>query len=157
MDVLSPEQRRRNMQAIRNKRTIIEELLAKSLWMKGLRYRRNNSDIFGNPDFSFRRYKLAIFCDSEFFHGKDWEINRNRIQTNVAFWHSKIESNIARDRLVSDTLTRSGWKVIRFWGGEIKKNRDFCVRTIIDEIEKTRAKIHGNQGDTENSSGEGAG
>ena len=145
------------MQAIRNKHTKIEELLAKGLWDKGLRYRRNNSGIFGKPDFSFRQHKIAVFCDSEFFHGKDWAINKNRIQTNIEFWHTKIESNMARDRLVNDTLTHNGWKVIRFWGEEIKKNRDFCVQIISEEIEKSNAKIHGSQKAAEYPSGKGIG
>jgi len=135
MDVLTPEQRRKNMQAIRNKKTKIEELLAKSLRSKGLRYRRNNKDIFGNPDFTFRKLKIAVFCDSEYFHGKDWEINRLRIATNTDFWRKKIEGNIKRDELVNKSLKDDGWKVIRFWGDEIKKKLEFCTETIIKEIE----------------------
>lgn len=132
MDVLTKEQRRKNMQAIKSKNTRIEQILAKALWSKGHRYRRNNKNICGNPDFTFRKSKIAIFCDSEFFHGKDWETEKHRIKTNTEFWHKKIESNIARDEKVSKELLKNGWKVIRFWGNDIKKNVDFCV----NEIEK---------------------
>lgn len=149
MDVLTPEQRKKNMQAIRNKNTKIEELLAKALREKGLRYRRDNSEIFGKPDFTFRRLKIAIFCDSEYFHGKDWEINKHRIKTNTEFWQTKIESNIARDRLVNETLLKNDWKVIRFWGEEIKKKLDFCVQIIITEIERKSCEIHGNKAKAE--------
>ena len=100
MDVLTPEQRKKNMRAIKNKKTKIEELLAKALREKGLRYRRNNKKVFGKPDFTFRKQKIAIFCDSEYFHGKDWEVNKYIIKTNIDFWQSKIEGNIYRDRLV---------------------------------------------------------
>jgi len=142
MYVLTPEQRKKNMQAIRNKNTRIEELLAKALREKGLRYRRNNNKIYGKPDFTFRRLKIAVFCDSEYFHGKDWETNKNRIKTNVEFWHNKIEGNIARDKSVNEMLFKNGWKVIRFWGEDIKKNIDFCVEVIMKEIENQKAKIH---------------
>ena len=130
------------MQAIKNKKTKIEELLAKSLWKKGYRYRRNNKAVFGKPDFTFRKYKIAIFCDSEYFHGKDWEIQKHRIKTNTDFWHNKIESNIERDRKVNTTLLKSGWKVIRFWGQDIKKNTDLCIHVIETAIEeREHAKV----------------
>ncbi|NBC82741.1 MAG: DNA mismatch endonuclease Vsr [Bacteroidetes bacterium] len=138
MDVHTPEQRKKNMQAIKNKKTKIEELLAKALWKKGYRYRRNNKSVYGNPDFTFRKYKIAIFCDSEFFHGKDWEYQKYRIKTNTEFWYKKIEGNIARDKNVNETLLKNEWKVIRFWGNDIKKNIDFCIRQIEAAIEERK-------------------
>jgi len=138
MDVLTPRQRRKNMQAIKSKDTKIELLLAKALWSRGYRYRKNNKTVYGNPDFTFKKYKIAIFCDSEFFHGKDWEKQKHRIKTNTEFWHSKIESNIARDNKVNKELCKKGWKVIRFWGEEIKRNIEFCVYKIEREIEERR-------------------
>jgi DNA mismatch endonuclease Vsr len=144
MDVLTPEQRKKNMQAIHNKNTKIEELLAKALREKGLknRYRRNNNNIFGKPDFTFRRLKIAIFCDSEYFHGKDWATNKNRIKTNTEFWLNKIEGNIKRDKLVNETLLKDGWKVIRFWGDDIKKKIDFCMEIIFVEMDHRNNEIH---------------
>jgi DNA mismatch endonuclease (patch repair protein) len=135
MDVLTKEQRRKNMKAIKSKGTKIEELLGKALWSKGLRYRKNNKGVFGKPDFTFKKYKIAIFCDSEYFHGKDWETQKLRIKTNTEFWHKKIEGNIERDKLVNDTLLKIGWQVFRFWGEEIKKNLDLCVSKIEQAIE----------------------
>jgi DNA mismatch endonuclease (patch repair protein) len=129
------------MQAIRSKNTKIEILLAFALRQHGLRYRRANKEIFGKPDFTFRKYKIAIFCDSEYFHGKDWEINKLRIKTNEDFWHKKIEGNISRDTLVNETLFKEGWKVIRFWGEDIKKKSDFCIETIFKEIESKKIEI----------------
>ena len=122
------------MSAIRSKNTKIEEILAKAMWSSGLRYRRNTKGIFGKPDFTFKKYKIAIFCDSEYFHGKDWENQKYRIKTNREFWHNKIESNIIRDQEVNEKLSKDGWKVIRFWGEDIKKNTDICVGTILREI-----------------------
>lgn len=76
MDVLTPEQRRRNMQAIKCKNTKIESILAKAMWTRGLRYRRNDKTVKGKPDFVFKSIKVAVFCDSEFFHGRNWEIEK---------------------------------------------------------------------------------
>jgi len=138
MDVLTPEQRRKNMRAIKNRNTKIEQLLAKALWNKGYRYRRNNNAVFGKPDFTFRKYKIAIFCDSEYFHGKDWRTQKYRIKTNTDFWHKKIERNIERDIKVNDTLLNDGWQVIRFWGQDIKKNIDLCIDEIEIAIEERK-------------------
>lgn len=138
MDVLTPEQRRKNMQAIKNKNTKIEELLAKALWAKGYRYRRNNKTVFGKPDFTFKKLKIAIFCDSEFFHGKDWETQKLRIKSNTDFWLSKIERNMERDKEVNETLLKDGWKVIRFWGEDIKKNLELCLQQVEKAIEERK-------------------
>lgn len=127
------------MKAIKSKGTKIEELLGKALWSKGLRYRKNNKDVFGKPDFTFKKYKVAIFCDSEYFHGKDWETQKYRIKTNTEFWCKKIEGNIERDRLVNETLLKNGWQVIRFWGDEIKKNPDLCVFIVLKVIEERKS------------------
>lgn len=73
MDVLTKEQRRKNMQSIRSKDTSIELALRKALWNQGYRYRKNYKKLPGKPDIALTRYKIAVFCDSEFFHGKDWD------------------------------------------------------------------------------------
>lgn len=135
MDVLTKEQRRKNMQAIKNRGTRIEIVLAKALWSKGLRYRKNDKSVFGKPDLTFKRHKIAIFCDSEYFHGYNWEENKKRIKTNTDFWVKKIESNICRDKIVNEKLTDNGWIVLRFWGNDIKKTLPECVERIISCIE----------------------
>lgn len=140
MDVLSKEQRRRNMQSIRCRGTKIERIFGKELWKLGYRYRKNNKKVYGCPDFTFTKYKIAIFVDSEFFHGKDWDIQKHRIQSNKDFWWNKIESNIRRDKIVVDNLQSQGWKVLRFWGHEISKNLPTCIACVEAEIEKS---IHG--------------
>ena len=132
MDVLTKEQRRRNMQAIKSKNTKAEIALAKVLWAKGHRYRKHNKKIFGNPDLTFSKCKLAIFVDGEYFHGYSWETEKHRIQTNREFWWGKIEGNIRRDQLVNQTLVDNGWRVLRFWTQEIRKDLASCI----DKIEK---------------------
>lgn len=139
MDVLTKEQRKKNMQAIKSKNTKIEIILAKALWSRGLRYTKNNSKIFGKPDLVFSKYKIAVFCDSEFFHGKDWETAKNKIKSNQEFWYKKIETNIIRDHEVNKRLEEEGWVVLRFWGEEIKKNTDSCVSKITKVIMERQA------------------
>ena len=72
-DVLTPEQRRKNMQHIRSQNTKIEVILRKALWKKGYRYRKNYKKLPGKPDIALPKYKIAIFCDGELFHGKDFQ------------------------------------------------------------------------------------
>ena len=124
------------MQAIRNHGSKIEVILGKALWSEGIRYRKNDATVFGKPDFSIKKYKIAIFCDSEFWHGKDWNKHKYDIHTNSEFWINKIENNIKRDILVSETLQYEGWIVIRFWGKEILKNTDNCVTVVKNAIYK---------------------
>lgn len=119
------------MQAIRSKNTKIEVKVAKALWAKGYRYRKNNRKVYGTPDFTFKKYKLAIFCDSVFWHGKNWELLNARIKTNRDFWVDKIERNIARDKKVNWVLRQNGWVVLRFWEDEIEKN----ILSVIVQIE----------------------
>ena len=125
-----------NMQQVKNKDSGIEILLRKALWQKGYRYRKNVSGIFGHPDIAFISKKVAIFCDSEFWHGYDWENRKNDFKTNKAFWIAKIERNIVRDKEVNSFLTNNGWAVIRFWGKEIKKDLQSCVQKIEETIKE---------------------
>ena len=134
MDVHSEEQRSKNMRAIRSTNTKAEIRLAKSLWNLGYRYRKNNRTVFGTPDLTFKILKIAIFVDSEFFHGKDWETQKDRVKTNTEFWQKKIERNIQRDIEVNNYLESQNWKVLRFWSAEIEKNLEECVATIQSEI-----------------------
>ncbi len=136
MDVLTREQRHKNMQNIRSKDTKIEILLRKALWEKGIRYRKNYNKLPGKPDIAITKYKIAIFCDGEFFHGKDWEVLKPRLEkgNNSAFWISKISRNRERDDEVNKQLLFQGWTVIRFWGTDIKKCTDECVGVVEDAI-----------------------
>ena len=132
MDKLTPEQRRKNMQAVKNKDSSIEIILRKELWARGLRYRKNYSKVLGKPDIVFIRKKVAVFCDSEFWHGYDWEHKKEEIKSNRNSWIPKIERNIKRDTEVTQALTDDGWIVLRFWGNQIKKQLSDCA----DKIEK---------------------
>ena len=136
MDVLTPEQRRKNMQHIKSKDTSIEIALRKALWKKGYRYRKNFKGLPGKPDIAITKYKIAIFCDGEFFHGKDWEVKKPKLMNskNSDYWISKIERNMERDHENEQKLLFMGWTVIRFWGKEILKNTDDCIKVIEEAI-----------------------
>ena len=125
-----PMTRSENMRRIKSIGTKIEQLLGKAMWTEGLRYRKNCKDVFGKPDFCFKGKKIAIFCDSEFWHGKKF-IDGEKFKTNSDFWETKIKRNIERDKEVNSKLKNEGWIVIRFWGEEIENNPEFCLNTIL--------------------------
>ena len=136
MDNLTREQRRKAMRHIRSKDTSIEVVLRKKLWEKGYRYRKNPNNLPGKPDIALTKYKIAIFCDGEFFHGKDWEILRPKLEksNNSQYWIKKIARNMERDNEVNKQLLFLGWTVIRFWGKEIMNNVDECIEVIEETI-----------------------
>ena len=129
----TPEQRSYNMSRIRGKDTDIELMLRRELWSRGLRYRKNVKSVPGKPDIAFLGKRVAVFCDSEFWHGYDWENSKETIKARRDFWYPKIERNMERDREVNATLEAEGWVVIRFWGREIKSDVKGCA----DRVEAT--------------------
>lgn len=129
---MTKKQRSLNMSSIRSKNSEIEIKLRKALWSRGLRYRIHTKDVFGKPDIVFSRQRIAVFVDSEFWHGFNWTKAKDRIGTNREFWVEKIESNMRRDNLVNDKLSSTGWTVLRFWGNDIKINTERCVELISD-------------------------
>jgi DNA mismatch endonuclease (patch repair protein) len=140
MDVLTPEQRHKNMKAIKGKNTGIEVKLRKELWSRGLRYQKNCKGVPGKPDIVFKGKKVAVFCDSEFWHGKDWDEQQKRIGTNRDYWVPKIEHNIEHDRKINEELEADGWTVIRFWGTEIEKETVRCADEV-EEVLRSKERI----------------
>lgn len=130
------EKSHKNMSRIKAKDTSIEVTLRSALWKKGYRYRKNCSKLPGRPDIAITRYKIAIFCDSEFFHGKDWDVLKPKLERgkNPDYWVNKIQRNIERDKEKDQQLLFLGWTVIHFWGKDILKNTDECVRVIEEAI-----------------------
>lgn len=119
-----------NMQQIKNKDSQIELILRKALWNKGFRYRKNAKSIYGHPDIAFISKRIVIFCDSEFWHGYDWENRKKDFKVRQDFWIPKIERNIERDNEVNMKLRQDGWTVLRFWGNEIKNDLDSCILAV---------------------------
>jgi len=129
------------MSKIRGKETGIEIKLRKALWAEGIRYRKNVSTIYGRPDIAIKKYKIVIFCDSEFWHGLDFEKLKISTIANKEYWINKIARNIERDTIVNTYLSENGWIVFRFWGRQIGKEVKMCVDTIVKAIEERRIKI----------------
>ena len=127
------------MSKIRSKDTSFELLLRKALWHKGYRYRKNYKVLPGSPDIVLTKYKIAIFCDSEFFHGKDWDSLKTRLEKgkNPEFWINKIERNRNRDYENDKKLLFLGYTVIHFWGQDIIKHTDECIQAIEESIWNT--------------------
>ena len=143
MDKLTKEQRKRNMQANKSTGTKPEILLAKMLFARGYRYKKNDKDVFGHPDLTFKKIKLAIFVDGEFWHGKDWEKRKKDHKTNKDFWIKKIERNIGRDKEVNEELKKQGWIILRFWSKEIEKSLLSCILKIENEIRVQTMNFNG--------------
>ncbi|MCR5321826.1 MAG: very short patch repair endonuclease [Lachnospiraceae bacterium] len=129
------ERSHKNMSRIKGKDTSIELILRKALWAKGYRFRKNCKELPGRPDIAITKHKIAIFCDSEFFHGKDWDNLQNKISKgkNADYWVNKIERNIQRDHEKDVLLRFQGWTVIHFWGKDIIKDVNSCI-TAIEEV-----------------------
>ena len=140
MDVLTPAQRHKAMAAIRSADTSIEITLRKALWHRGIRYRKNYRGLPGTPDIAITKYRIAVFCDSEFFHGKDWDELRLRLEngSNSTYWVKKIARNKERDDEVDKALRFREWTVLRFWGKDIMRDTAACVRVVEEAVEDAK-------------------
>ncbi|WP_276932572.1 very short patch repair endonuclease [Dubosiella newyorkensis] len=124
----------RRMSKIKLKRNDSEQLLAKKLWHKGYRYRLNYKKLPGSPDIAITKYKVAIFIDGEFWHGKDFEKKKDKLKNNREYWIEKIEENIERDKRNDRLLKEAGWIPLHFWSQDVKKYLDDCMAEIEDFI-----------------------
>lgn len=134
-DMMTPEQRRKNMQAIRSI-SKLEGIVSKSLWHKGYRFRRNTKNLFGKPDISIKKYKIVIFIDSCFWH--QCPMHGNMPKTNVEFWRAKLERNMKRDREVNEYYRKKGWNIKRIWEHEIKEEFENIIKELEDFIDTSR-------------------
>ena len=120
-----------NMKQIRSSGSKIEQIMGKALWAEGYRYRKQYKKLLGKPDFVLVSKKVAIFCDSAFWHGyKNMETKLHNFKSNHSFWLTKINRNIERDKEVNRELKKQGWTVVRFWDFEIEKNIDKCIKKV---------------------------
>jgi DNA mismatch endonuclease (patch repair protein) len=126
------------MRSIKGINTSIEIKLRKKLSSLGLRYRVNYRSLPGSPDIIFQKQKIAIFCDSDFWHGKNLERKRKTIKNNRDYWIKKIKDNIERDKKNNKKLRKLGWRVFRFWETEINTSLDRVMRKIIKSIAVTK-------------------
>lgn len=131
----SKEQISYNMSRVHNSNTALEKTICEELIRNGITtFGCNDKAVLGKPDITFSARKIAIFCDGDFWHGYDWENAKYEIKSNCEFWISKIEKTMKRDQKVTQELQNAGWTVLRFWGHEIKKDLDYCMSVIFDEL-----------------------
>ncbi len=130
-DKITLEQRRKNMQAIKSK-SKLEDLVARELWKRGIRYRRNVKTLFGKPDIAIQKYRVVIFIDSCFWHS--CPVHGNIPKSNVEYWNKKLERNRIRDEEVNDFYKRKNWHILRIWEHEIRDNPDLTIQNIINVI-----------------------
>lgn len=127
------------MSSIRSKDTKAELLLGKEMWHLGLRYRKQYS-IYGRPDFAFIKKKIAVFCDGDFWHGRDFEekLAKGRFKNNVDYWANKITKNRERDVRVNQELLKNGWLVIRIWESEILEDSKKQALLVYEKYQKIK-------------------
>jgi DNA mismatch endonuclease (patch repair protein) len=125
--------------ASRKSNTKPELVLRRAIWRAGLRYRTNVSGLPGKPDLVFKASRVAVFCDGDFWHGKNWGKRRHRLLlgTNGEYWVAKIESNMLRDQAQTDMLEKDGWTVLRFWESDILKRPELAVYIIVAAIDSS--------------------
>lgn len=120
------------MKSIKGSDTGIEVRLRKALWHKGVRYRKNFKVFDCHPDIVITKYKIAVFCDGNFWHGK--ELQKRPIKHNSSYWNEKIRRNVERDLENTIELRDNGWIVLRFWEDDIQNNLPNCVDDVLRYI-----------------------
>ena len=133
----------RTKRANRKTDTAHEVLLRRELWRLGLRYRKYVANLPGHPDLVFRRARVLVFCDGDFWHGRDWPALRAKLllRHNAGYWVAKIARNRERDRQHTALLKRQGWLVLRFWETDIKKDPAAAARVVRDAVRSRAAAV----------------
>ena len=126
----SPEISKR-MSHVKTKRNSAEIMIAKSLWHRGYRYRLNYKALPGSPDIALAKYRIAIFIDGEFWHGKYFEQRKTKLKNNKVYWIEKIQENIDRDLKNDKLLRQMDWYPIHFWSNDVIKYCNQCVEEVI--------------------------
>lgn len=134
-DNMSKEHRRKTMQSIRSQSNL-ENLFTKSLWKRGLRFRKNVKNLKGKPDIAIQKYKIVIFIDSCFWHA--CPIHFIRPKSNLEYWDKKILRNQERDKEITQYYVENGWHLKRIWEHEIKNNLESTVDETLAFINNAR-------------------
>lgn len=137
-DCFSISDRRRIMRAVSTSKTDIEERMASLLRSTGVKFRRNDRSVLGTPDFAIHKFRLAVFVDGDFWHGRSWAKDRSAPASNKKFWIEKFQRNIARDNLVTARLRRSRWSVLRFWGSDVRRDPSRCIALVLNRMQRIR-------------------
>jgi DNA mismatch endonuclease (patch repair protein) len=134
-DIVSPEKRSWIMSQIKGKNTKIEIKMESILRKTRLKFEKHPK-MYASPDFVHRRKKIIIFCDGDFWHGYRYDTKKKPAKK---FWRDKIEGNMRRDKMYTRKLRREGWSVLRFWGHDIDKNPEKCLRRVDRKIKSRKA------------------
>jgi len=121
--------------------TKCELVLRRAVWARGLRYRVDVAGLPGRPDLVFRRAKLLVFCDGDFWHGRNLEQRISRLEDghNAPYWVAKITRNAERDKSQSARLKAEGWTVLRYWESDILKETDRIADEIVALVKAARS------------------
>lgn len=138
-----------NMSRIKGKNTSIEKILRHALTQAGYRYRVNDPSLPDHPDIVFKKAKIAIFCDGDFFHGYDFPKIDAQLKTNKEFWEKKILTNQERDRKEDQELVEMGYLVLHFWEHEIRNDLGKVVSTIEDTLYRRNQEKEEEEGEEE--------
>lgn len=128
-DIFSKEKRSLIMSRVRSQNTNFELAVFGALKRSKIRFSKHYSKIPGKPDIVIVSKKIAVFLDSDFWHG--WRYPQWRHKLNGEFWTTKIETNRKRDLKVNKILRKTGWKVLRIWEHQLKKDEAAAVERII--------------------------
>lgn len=144
--IRDPKTTHKIMSAVKSKDTRPELKLRKALWHKNLRFRVNYKKLPGKPDIVFTKYKVAIFCDGDFWHGHNWALRgkaslEEELEGYSEYWRAKILKNIERDSETDKTLKALGWTVVRIWENDIKTDVDQCVAAIQEILFEAKLQI----------------
>ena len=132
-DIMSPETRSAVMARIKGKNTGPEQLFQRELALRGVRCENHCKDLLGRPDFVFRKSRLAVFVDGDFWHGWRFPVWRDKLSVE---WEKKIAGNRVRDLRVHRSLRRAGWQVIRIWEHQIERDLNSCVGHVLAVLGK---------------------
>ena len=139
----SDAQRQIHARASKKNDTRCEQLLRSALWRKGFRFRKNVTDLPGKPDIFFPKERVVVFCDGDFWHGKNWLERKARLQrgTNPDYWITKIETNMARDARHDRELADRDMVVLRYWESDIKASLETIAHEVAEEVVARREGI----------------
>ncbi len=137
-DILSKEARSLVMSRIRATNTGPERVVFQILRRRGVYFARHAKSVIGHPDLVFRRYRLAVFIDGEFWHGKDFKRRQAKLSD---YWVEKITRNMRRDKSSRARLRSLGWRVLKFWGRDVLRDPEKCVDRIL-AVREECIRIH---------------
>ncbi len=141
-DFLSGAARSKRMSLVRSTKTQFELAFVQELLNRGIHeFATHPTGIVGRPDIVFVDFGMCVFLDSDFWHG--WQFPRWRGRLRSDFWRNKLEANRKRDRIVNNTLRRRGWKVLRFWEHQIRRDLKSCISRLERALNESRRVADG--------------